>query len=259
MRKTLLAAALAAMSSVAMADVAIFTVDPAAVGSAEAPFDANLINGTSSSSFQVTNPTTLTGQAWANFTSFALNSIDIPPGTTGLGVDYSLFAVVTATTTLTSGTIGQDGSTYDLTTFNYTIYADPGFGSVFTASNAGTMTQAGVVLDADVLTIGTGSLLTGVNGFNAGGGHFLNVLTNFALVDPDGPLFFIDPDPFYSLQFSQFNNTGQGVERNGEFIAINQSAGGIDFLQVPEPSGLALIGVGLVGLAGVGRRKFNWV
>lgn len=75
------ALAFASMSAFAVAD---FTVDPSAVGSAKAPFEANLINGTSSSLLAVTSPSTMIGSMWIDFTAFVNDNLNILPLTSGL-------------------------------------------------------------------------------------------------------------------------------------------------------------------------------
>jgi hypothetical protein len=76
--------------------------------------------------------------------------------------------------------------------------------------------------------------------------------------DGTGAAFFSAPDPFYDLVFAAFNNTTQGAVPSavpGTF-AINSAVGVIDFsAAVPEPSGLALMGLALAGFGFASRRK----
>lgn len=259
MKKLFLAVALAAAFS-AQAEPGTFTVDPSAVGSAEAPFDANLINGTSSTLLSVTSPTTINGSMWVDMTAFVMNNLNILPGISGLGADYGLFLTSFYELELTSGAIGSAGSEYDVTFLTYTLYADPDFGSVLTPASASNPASATIVLDDDVIEVGVGELISGVAGWNAEDGRYFNALTSFSLTVPDGEAFFTAPRPFHEQLFAQLNSTGQGTVRNGNLLAVNQAASGIDFRinEVSEPGGLGLVGLGLVGLAGFGRRKLGW-
>jgi len=72
-----------------------------------------------------------------------------------------------------------------------------------------------------------------------------------------GGNYFTLPVPFYTLAFSNFNNTSQGIACNTAgcvnptVVAINSENGGSDFNRIPEPASLALIAVGLLA-AGAG-------
>lgn len=256
MMKKLIAIATLMMTCVSPAfAVAEFTVDPDAVGSTRSPFEANLINGTSSTVLLATSPTTLIGSMWIDFTAFVKDNLNILPGVSGLGVDYGLFMTSFYEMELTSGTLGATSSTYDLTFMTYTMYADPGFGSALLPANANNPASAVISLDTDVIEVGVGELISGVAGWDAEDGRFFNVTTAFSLTQPGGELFFTEPRPFHERLFAQMNSTGQGTTRNGGVIAVNQATGGTDFLvnQVPEPGILALLGLGCIGLAGFGR------
>ena len=250
------ALAFASMSAFAVAD---FTVDPSAVGSTKAPFEANLINGTSSSLLAITSPTTMVGSMWIDFTAFVKDNLNILPITSGLGADYGLFLTSFYEMELTSGTMGATGSEYDITFLAYTLYADPGYGSALTPANTSNPASATIVLDSDVIEVGVGELISGVSGWDDEDGRYFNAITSFSLTQPDGELFFTEPRPFHERLFAQLNSTGQGTVRNGSLISVNQAAGGTDFLvnRVPEPGSLALLGLGCIGLAGFGRLKSN--
>lgn len=172
-------------------------------------------------------------------------------GQTGLGVNYGLYALFTG-----SGTWSTSGGT---TTFSLT----PGGSlSVFYDDNADT-TSNGFPVDASTAwslsntaddiqiasgtgTAGSGSL-TCSTGNNCGS---FGQVTSFTLMN-GGSNFFTIPNPFYnfSLQNGQFNGFSVSA---GATQKLNGSAD-VEF-QTPEPSILALMGLGLVGLAMV-RRK----
>ena len=262
----------------------VFTVSPSALpGSGTiANFSADLVHGNSTELLTIGGGgTTFTGSGILTLSSFALNQNNIPAGISGLnlGIEpqgYNLYATFSLSGTLASGPGNLlPGSTYNLTSLNVVLFADPLENGVVTpASSSGAGTTPSMSNTADDIQLALATLQTGTAGIDILGGAFLNSIETFALctgagtasvggtavagpgcLNGTGNSFFLSPKPFYELAFDAFNNTTQGVSRNGNLVAINQAVGDVDFNTIPEPATLAMFGMGLLGLGAALRRR----
>ena len=268
LRKNMLVVAVGAALTMGVATQAsaldMFTVNPSVLGGPASTFNADFASGISSELLTITGPTTVTGAGWMQFTGFSLGATPWFSPITGLGSKYGLYL------TYNLKAVGGP-SLYDVTSLNFSLMADPGLTTAFTSANALTSTAATVGgTTADDITLATGTLATGTAGF-IGGGATLNTVQYLAvctgagtaslggvpMVDPSctsdtGSKYLAGPVPFYGIAFTEFNNTADGVTRNGALIGINGASGGIT---VPEPATLALLGVGLVGIGSTLRKR----
>lgn len=269
---------LLAMSAGTALAVPVFTIDSSAIPSSGGGTTIGDLFAGTSSELLTTTGNSHTGSGWLQLTS--LNLLGSPVKFFGAAANtYGLYVTFNLTDTYSSGGGGVDkpGSVNDLSVLDFSVWADPTHDDLFTpASTSGlTGTNATYTNGANDILLGFGSLVSGTDGFDSLGGAYLNSIESFALctgsgtatvggigilnpgcTDGTGKALFVNPDPFYTLAFTEFNNTTQGPTRStdGKFTAITQATGGVDFNNVPEPGSMALFGLALAGLGVAARR-----
>lgn len=241
-----------------------FTIDPSVFGPAPAPtFGSAPFQGDAFSTAGQTRALLgagsggTTGVGYLNFSAIQLNGSPVSIATSGMGVNWQVWAEFSFSMTLVAGSLGAPGSDYVLNSLTLNLYGESLAGPN-AAFNPGSATANPMVTHStDTKLLGTGSLLFGAAGINLGGGSSFNPAMMFSLVAPYGPSFFTAPTPFFPLAFaSQTNDSGQ-ITRSGNGMHLATGGTASFGRPVPEPMSLALVGVALLGAGVVGRRQIR--
>lgn len=264
-KKLALAASLAVCGTTAQAVVVPFTVDPGAIGGAEAPFTASYIDFSYSASIDqaagLLDTSTFTEEGAGFFGTFRHPELSDPPIIgTGLGTSYQLYAVFTGDGSTTTNIIG--GIDGNFSNFQLDIFADPGIDTTFTFPGIGGVDESLVINNSgDDIHVATSTSLL-ANQFRVfpglAAGDF-DVLVEMLAVDTGigTGLFFATPwDLLLTLDvdFNGVNTSISGFAAPPTAFIDGLISGSGNLSVVPEPSALALLGIGVLGMGFAGRR-----
>ena len=246
----------AASSTAALAAMAPFTFNPAAVGLSGSSVTADNILVSDFASVTVTGANTFSEQGFLSVTGFQLGGTNVVAG--GLNSTYSIYVPFTATghtilnpganpnTTVTAGV---------LDTLTYSFVAAPSnstFGFIGTTPTVNSTPPQ--------QTLATGSLINGNTVTSPANGNTAFVPSanaTLTFVQAAGKEGFFSPQPFYNTLFSAFTNTVPSVTAHGSGFTITNGGGALNFAAagIPEPETYALMlaGLGLMGF--VARRR----
>ncbi|MBU3021765.1 flocculation-associated PEP-CTERM protein PepA [Aestuariibacter sp. A3R04] len=226
-----------------------FTVDESAYGNGEITGDK--FNGSYFETLEFDGMGGFATGAFATFTSIVADEGTNPQGASVLGFNnvnfpgtgYNLYAVLTA-----SGTANALETEFTATTAQFSLWIDPSFDTVSDNLLNGTVTDA----SADDILIGSASTVQNAYGeYENGTGNFNFDFTDFVLT-ADGMNYFVDPAPFYSIVTvnGDFDTLGNLPDVSGDLSAVFTNP-----VNVPEPSTVAVLALGLCGLGFTARRK----
>jgi len=206
--------------------------------------------------------------------SLAGNQINGTGVNKGGGGNYDIYAIYTIAGAGAWAVPGVIFNATSFTTFSVSLYAAPSSGGAPTIATptSGSDATGGITHGAGAFLLGTSTIINQPSNFafaalNPGGtaSTALSVLIDFtAAAGTAGATgFFFAPDPFIitigAAAGGQSNNTNW--VNNGAGIRITTAAsnpgGGSLAFGVPEPGMLTLLGISLVGLAAVGRRRMK--
>ena len=245
--KTLTASALLlALSSNAQAAFKSFTVDEDFTAG-ESLVQADKLNGGYTEMITVAGDLSFEVSAFATFSQLFNDGVAL---VTDIGSEYRLYAVFSSAGQVVPAAPNPFGVLASLNGFSgaFDLFLDR---NLDTTGTLGANAAAGVTLGntADDSLIAFSNTSSGTGLATTSGGFFDILFSDFTLT-PAGAEYFVAPDPFYVKatvdgDFDTFSVAPGSQELTGDVSAVF----------VPEPSSLAILGLGLFGLGFTARRK----